>query len=279
MNENNIAMYDALKAKFANHDIYCPTPVELTNKLLSMAQWNYRWKSAGNNLEFTIDFSKALSDTLPYFTGGMGIKIDNTSQYIQKVSINGKDHWAFSEQVVILPNLKKGTNTISITLGPVPSPDSRLIYSSSFMPSINKKGDNLEVSIQTKSKARVKFSSPSPAVLLNADGQEWNRKGDAILSGYVNSDRNLILRPIEDSKFSLTKSSVPIKDFKQNKSTVTLTITPTAGTVREIYFSSQKPPVKAVFGNQNIPVSSENNEFMISLPEYTVQTDLTISLQ
>ena len=279
MNENNIAMYDALKAKFAINDIYCPTPVELTNKLLSMAQWNYRWKSTGNNLELTIDFSKALSDTLPYFTGGMGIKIDNTSQYIQKVSINGKEHWAFSGQVVILPNLKKGVNTVSVTLGPTPSTEPRLTYSSSFMPTIAKKGDNLEVAVKTKSKARVKFYSPVPAILLNSDGQERNRIGDAGVSGHVFSDRNIILRKLEDSQFSLNKSTVPIKDLKQNKSTVTLTIAPTAETVREIIFFSQKTPVKAVFGKQNVTFTTENNEFTISLPEYSTATDLTISLQ
>jgi len=278
MNENNIAMYDALKAKFATKDIYCPTPVELTNKLLSMAQWNYRWKSSGNNLELTIDFSGALTDTLPYFTGGMGIKIDNTNQYIQKVSINGKDHWAFSKQVVVLPNLKKGTNVVSITLGPLPSTESRVTYISSLMPTITKKGDNLEATVLTKSKARIKFYNPVPAILLNADGQEWNRKGDGILSGYVHSDRTLTLRKLEGSQFSLSRSTVPVKDLKQNKSAVTLNITPTTENVREVTFYSQKAPIKAVFGNQNLSVVTENEEYKIILPEYSVPTELTISL-
>jgi hypothetical protein len=244
-----------------------------------MAQWNYRWKSSGNNLELTIDFSKALSDTLPYFTGGMGIKIDNTNQNIQKVTINGKEHWAFSGQVVILPNLKRGVNTISVTLGAVPCAEPRLTYSSSFMPAITKKGDNLEVAVKTKSKARVKFYNPGPAILINTDGQEWNRTGDAGISGYVHSDRNIILRKLEDSQFTLNKSTVPIKELKQNKSTVTLTIAPTAETVREIIFFSMKTPVKAAFGKQNVTFTAENNEFTISLPEYSAATDLTISLQ
>jgi hypothetical protein len=277
MNENNIAMYDALKAKFATRDIYCPTPVELTNKLLSMAQWNYRWKSSGNNLELTIDFSRALTDTLPFFTGGMGIKIDNTNQYIQKVIINGKDHWAFNERVVILPNLKKGTNSIMISLGAIRCNDQRLIYVSSLMPEVRKRGDDLEVAVLTKSKARVKFYSHSPVVLINSDAQEWNRNGNSLLSAYVNSDRTISLRKLDGSQFLLNNSTVPIKDLKQSKGGVSLTIAPAIENVREIIFQSQKAPAKVTFGTQNLEVIKGYVEYKVVLPEYSTTTDLTIS--
>lgn len=271
MNENNIAMYDAIKSKFATSDIYCPTPVELTKKLLSMAQWNYRWKCSENTIEMVIDFSKALTDTLPYFTGGMGIKIENTNQFIQKVNINGKEHWAFKERVIILPNLKKGSNSIQVTLGPQPCLDSRLVYVSSLMPDITKKEDDLIVNVLTKSKARMKFFCTKDVILLNADEQEWNRKDDGILSGYITSDRRLIMRPVNNSLFSLNKSTVPIVDFKASKNEMILKLTSPVRSIREITFQSPKTPVNAVFQKQNISILSENGTYKIMLPEYSTE--------
>ncbi|MBN2367239.1 MAG: hypothetical protein JXL67_13805, partial [Calditrichaeota bacterium] len=83
MNENNIAMYDAMRAKFATNDIYAPQPEELGNKLRAMSQWNYEWKLAANKINLTLDLSDVLLDTVSEFTGGMGIRINNTNDYIQ----------------------------------------------------------------------------------------------------------------------------------------------------------------------------------------------------
>lgn len=45
-----------------------------------------------------------------------------------------------------------------------------------------------------KSKARFSLRMREPAILLNADWQEWDRKGDHQLNGYVTSDRTLVLK-------------------------------------------------------------------------------------
>jgi hypothetical protein len=171
MNKNNLAMYDAIKTKFATRDIYCPTPRELTNKLRAMAQWDYSWESSENKVRLTLDLSPVKIDTVPYFTGGMGLNLDNTDQYIQKVTINQKDYFGFKDRLVILPDLQKGRNTIEILLGPQRSHQSRLTYISKHMPAIGKSGDDLIVTVKTRCRARLHFYCESGYILLNSDGQ------------------------------------------------------------------------------------------------------------
>ncbi len=67
MNENNIAMYDAIKSKFATHDIYCPNTSGLTQKLRSLAQWNYRWKSSAHTIENDYRFLSGVNRYLTLF--------------------------------------------------------------------------------------------------------------------------------------------------------------------------------------------------------------------
>ncbi len=199
----------------------------------------------------------------------MGIKIENTNNCIQKVNINGKDHWAFNERVVILPNLKKGMNSIQVTLGPQPNLEPRLIYISSLMPDITKKDDQLMVNVMTKSKARMKFFCKQEAILLNADEQEWNRKGDFIFSGFVISDRRLTLRPLQSSLFSLNKSTVPIVNFKISKNEIRLQLASPVQSIREITFQSSKIPTQAIFQKENLSILTDNERYKITLPEYS----------
>src|SRR4030043_385377 len=98
INESNIAFYDAMRQKFATHDIYCPEPEDLASKLRAMAQWDYSWTSGNNLLEIQLDLSNVPSDTIAKYTGGMGIKIENTYSFIQQVFINDQPHEAFSDR-------------------------------------------------------------------------------------------------------------------------------------------------------------------------------------
>ncbi|HEX9652466.1 MAG TPA: hypothetical protein VGA99_02045, partial [bacterium] len=78
VNKSNIEFYDAMKAKFATHRIYCPTPEDLGHKLRAMAQWDYSWTVMNDKVDIMLDLSHVRLDTIPYFTGGMGLKIENT---------------------------------------------------------------------------------------------------------------------------------------------------------------------------------------------------------
>lgn len=276
VNESTIAFYDAMKAKFATHRIYCPTPEDLGHKLRAMAQWNYSWRSEGNQIEMELDLFGVLLDTIPRFTGGMGIKIENTGDRIQKVTINGKPHFAFDDQVIILPNLKKGVNKIVATLGPHASPEARLTYISKRMPVTEKKGETIEVQVISKTKARCRFFAPEAAVVLNADWQEWNRAGDRMLDASVDSDRKLVLTKIDGGEFALTRAAARIVDYKGEASRVILRLQANAQPEAALWFRSAKAPRSVMLGNQKLEFIKSERDCYVALPDFAGQADLVI---
>lgn len=276
INDSNIALYDAVKAKFLTNDIYAPEPDDLRYKLLAMARWNYNWKLNNQQLEIEMDLSDITPDEITSYTGGMGIRIDNTNDYIQGVTINGEDHFAFADQMVILPNLKQGVNKITISLGSRPSGDLRLTYVSKIMPSIKKDGNRIETELLTKSKAKFSFNVEKPAILLNADYQDWNWKGDNILKGFVSSDRTIVLAEHEMSDFFISKATLPIVDYKVSDSQITLQLDNNDGAA-EIWFQAENSPKKVMLGNKQLNISSENHNYMLEIPSFSNTETLTIS--
>jgi len=276
MNKNNIAFYDGIKAKFLTHDIYCPHPVELTNKLCAMAQWNYEWKSEANEIILSVDLSSIGLETIPDYCGGMGIKVENTQKYIQKVYINDESHPAFGDRVVILPNLKAGKNAIRIILGENPSQIPRLTYVSKHMPVLTLKNEDINFEVKTKSKAKFSFYNPGAFVLLNADWQEWNRTGNKMLNAYVQSDRKVVLKKQKNQHITLTYSGFNIKAFLEETNRITLSVQPTANKNRSIIFSAKKVPKQILFDNKDIGFVRER-EYKIILPEFETAGDLIIS--
>lgn len=276
INDSNIALYDAVKAKFLTNDIYAPEPDDLRYKLLAMARWNYNWKLNNQQLEIEMDLSDITPDEITSYTGGMGIRIDNTNDYIQGVTINGEDHFAFADQMVILPNLKQGVNKITISLGSRPSGDLRLTYVSKIMPSIKKDGNRIETKLLTKSKAKFSFNVEKPAILLNADYQDWNWKGDNILKGFVSSDRTIVLAEHEMSDFFISKATLPIVDYKVSDSQITLQLDNNDGAA-EIWFQAENSPKEVMLGNKQLNISSENHNYMLEIPSFSNTETLTIS--
>lgn len=275
VNKSNIEFYDAMKAKFATHRIYCPTPEDLGHKLRAMAQWDYSWSVTKDRIDITLDLSNVLLDTIPYFVGGMGLKIENTHDCIQSVSINEQPHFAFDDRVIILPNLQKGVNRISVTLGSHPSAEPRLTFVSKLMPAVRQIDEGLETQIITKTKAKFTFFAPQPSVILNADWQEWNRNGDSLLDGFVMSDRRIMLKKI-DGDFALTKAGLPIMNFKEDSSSVTLTLANREGAERMIAFRSDRTPQKITFGDQVLAVVAAGRHYRINLPEFSEKKELVI---
>jgi len=277
VNESNIAFYDAMKAKFATSKIYCPTPEDLGHKLRAMAQWDYSWNATANQIEMKLDLSKVLLDTIPHFIGGMGIKIENTNQRIQKVVVNGQPHYAFNDHVIILPNLKKGVNTISAALGMNPAQEPLLTFVSKRMPAIEKKVEGLEFRLLTKSKAKFNLYAPEPFILLHADWQEWDRKGDEVLNGYVTSDRRLLLKKTGKADFVISRATVAIADYKEKKTAVTMKIQSNGQPGNTIWFRCANPPQSVRLGNQKLDFAKAEREVRLRLPEFSGQAELVIN--
>ena len=61
-------------------EIYCPEPEDLRYKLCIMAQSNYNWSAKENEISIKLDISDVGLDSAFLYTGGMGIRINNTSR-------------------------------------------------------------------------------------------------------------------------------------------------------------------------------------------------------
>lgn len=274
INKNNMAMYDAIKTKFAVNDIYCPTPVDLTNKLRSMAQWDYHWKCDGKTMEITLDYSATRLDTLPYFAGGMAVHIENCDKIIQNVIINGKEHLAYSETDIILPNLQKGKNHIEVTMGTDLNYTPRLVYISKPMPSIENTTEGLKVATLTRNKARMRFLADKGYILLNVDWQYRDHHNN--LEGYVTSNRNVILKQLRQNLMYLKLSSVRILEIIENESDITLHINPVNQQQPFIRIQTNKKPTSIILAGMKIDFTESGNDIELKLPDFQDTSELKI---
>jgi hypothetical protein len=241
-----------------------------------MAQWDYSWKSAGKRVEMELDLSRLRLPEPAEYTGGMGIRIENTGEKIQAVTINGQPHVAFGERIIILPNLNRGANRIAATLGPGSSQAAHLTYVSKRMPFARKKGKDLEFRLLAKSKARFSLYTSQPAVLLNADWQEWNRKGDHQLNGHVTSDRTLVLTRAKRAGFGITQAGLPIAGLRETPARISLTLESAGGDANTLRFRSARAPKRSTLGDRPVQVSRYGSDFEISLPQFRGKAELHI---
>ena len=279
VNENNLPMYDAIKSKFYTTDIYCPTPIELQNKLVTMAQGDYSWESNGNELVLNLDLSKVRLKSVLGYTGGMGIRINHTGMIIQSVTINGQEHDAYSENVVILPNLDEPTAEIKIILGIEHPKKAHLQYVSKRMPAIGKNGSDLMVTLLTKSKGRFGFYAPSGYVVLNADWFEWNRKGNNRLNGYVTSDRTVTLKKLKLEGLTIRYSELLISDIKENGSEIIFTLPQAEAQQNKILRFSSVNQVRSVqLNNQVNEPQKDGDQYILNLDLVKGDNKLVIRL-
>jgi hypothetical protein len=275
-NTINMPLYQAVADKWATLPIYCPEPEDLANKVRAMAQWDYSWKSEGNRIEMDLDLAPLRLPETAEYTGGMGIRIENTGEQIQSVSINGQPHFAFAGRLVILPNLRKGVNRIAVTLGPEEPPAAHVTYVSKRMPTIQKTGENLEFRLLTKSKARFSLSTAQPAVLLNADWQEWDRKLDHQLNGYVTSDRTLVLAKAKRTGFALTRATLPVTAFQETASGISLTLGSAVDGASALWFRATKPPKTITLAGRALRSAKVGLDYEVPLPEVQAKSELRI---
>jgi hypothetical protein len=275
-NTSNIAMYEALKSKFATTPIYTPEPMEVVEKLRAMAGWNYSWTREGDALEMVLDLSDLPRTTTASFIGGMGIRIENTVSRIESVTINGQPHDAFSDRVIILPNLMAGKNQLRVTFSERGVSRPHVVYVSGRMPSVRRTTNGIEFQLLTRSKGRFAIDSPGPGVVLNADWQEFNLRGDHVLTGFVTSDRTLQYVPFKYSGRSLSSATVPVRDVNEGANSLTLVLDKGSSPQRQVVFSSARPPKQIQFSGQLIQAEASESEYQVMLPEYKEPASLDI---
>lgn len=277
MNTNNIAMYDAVKAKFQNNDIYCPTPEDLRYKLCIMAQSNYNWSADGNEINFGLDFSSVKLDSVFQFTGGMAVRINNTNKHIDSVFIDGNEHFAFNDELVILPNLTGTKADIKIVLDNSENFEPHLGYISKRMTSITKKNNNLFVDVSTLSKAKLNFKSSDDYLPINSDGFNYNKRKQEY-NCFVNSNRTIELRKLKSEGISFKRSSLRINNISESSNGISLQLQSSYDKFpNQLVFSSDRNIQSILFDNKKIAVIREQNNYMIDIEQFVGEKQLIIN--
>jgi hypothetical protein len=275
-NENNFPFYEAMKTKFATLPIYCPEPQELAQKLRAMAQWNYSWKASNGAIEMTLDFSGLRRDDTAESLGGMGIRIENSRNFVQSVLIDGHVHPAFDDRLLILPNLSAGKkHSIVIKLGPQRANEAHLSYVSKQMTEASATAAGLAFKVNAKTKAKFAFAGVEPAVILNADWQEWD-EGSGHIKGYVRSNRRVELVKVSTSGFHLTRANLPILAANEQKDRLTLRLAaPNQGTPH-LRVQSDHRLQRATLAGKDVKVADIGGKYDLGLPPFTKESELIL---
>lgn len=277
INTNNIAMYDAIKTKFQNNEIYCPTPEDLRYKLCIMAQSNYEWSISGNEINFELDLSSLRLDSASQFTGGMAVRINNTNRHVNRVFINGDEHFAFNNELVILPNLTGTKANIKIILGNSENIAPHLSYISKRMTSIIKKGNGLSVDISASSKAKFNFKSSDDYLPINLDGFYYNKMKKEY-DCFVNSNRMIELRKLKSEGISFKSSDLRIKNISENNNEIVLRLQGSDDkSHNQLVFSSDREIQSILFDNKKIIVNPKQNIYTIDIEQFAGEKQLIIN--
>jgi hypothetical protein len=276
-NISNLPFYQAMKAKFGTLPIYCPEPTELAQKLRAMAQWNYSWSATPDSVELNLDLSTLRLEETAQNVGGMGIHIENTQDYIQSATIDGQPYFAYSDRTIILPDLSRKQHKLVVRMGPSLSPATRLVYISKHLRSVSGTPDDLEFTIETKARARFALEARNPAVLLHADSQQWNFRGDHQLEGYVVSDRQVKLKKLRTPGFGITLCTTPIANVVETRNAVEVTLQGSSGSESLLTFQSSRPPRSIdLGGGQHLDTKKQGMTYSVTLPAVESASKLSI---
>ena len=275
-NENNFPFYEAMKTKFATLPVYCPEPQELAQKLRAMAQWNYSWKASDDIIEMTLDLSSLRRNDTADSLGGMGVRVENTRKYIQSVLIDGREHPAFDDRLLILPNLApEKKHTITIKLGAQPTTASHLTYVSKLMTEATPSPAGMAFNVKAKAKARFAVAVAEPAVILNADWQEWDDSHGHI-KGFVRSDRRIELVKVSAPGFQLTRANFPILAVKETPGTLALRLGASGPETPQVSLRSDQQLHRVTLGERNLEIKQIGQTYELELPAVTKESVLIL---
>jgi hypothetical protein len=244
-----------------------------------MAQSDYSWSVDGNQLNFKFDISNLSLDSANLYTGGMGIRINNSSKKIDKVFINNIEHFAFNDNLVILPNIPGPIADLKITLADESNNDPHLTYVSKPLTKLEKNEDGLILNVLTKSKAKFSFNAPEGYLLLNADGFNYSSLNPNEIYGYANTDRSVRLKKIKSNKFSLLSSTINISDISEKENEFTLKLKSAAADSYQMNFNASQGISQILFDNTEVALQSIGNKYSIVLGPFDGEKDLTIKLK
>ncbi|MCB9557871.1 MAG: hypothetical protein H6707_17295 [Deltaproteobacteria bacterium] len=164
-------LYDVNRQHFLEQQIFAPTIEELRYKfhLAHGYQLTAKYNATAKSLDVTLDISH-VPTAKRTFLAGMGLRLDQLSDAIVAVTINGQPHHAFTADTVILPGVVTTKVTIALSLGSSTSlPTPRLEYVSKAPAQLTQSGDSLSLRLaQPQHFTKFCFAISKPSLLVGA---------------------------------------------------------------------------------------------------------------
>jgi hypothetical protein len=209
----------------------------------------------------------------------MGIRINNTGKKINKVFIDSNEHYAFNEDVVILPNLSGSTAEIKIFLSDESPGKAHLSYISKRMTSVKKSGDDLTVDVLALSRAKLNFNSSEGYLPVNADGFRYN-KINKEAECFVTSDRTVNLKKLKSNKLSFLRSDLRINNISENDKSIFLKVSGTRHiSPAQLEFSSDQDIHSISIDDKELAAQKEENNYLVDIEPFEGETELKINFK
>ena len=221
INDSNQEYYETIRNFWNSHDVYCPEAPELVGKMKLLSNASFKWKTEGDILIAKISFDADDFAAYSQFVGGMAVGINNSCKSLTAVEIDGEPWYAFSDDKVILPNIDSSSVGVTMHFSG-DKPARRVVYSSKVLDEVTNTEGALTASIVSKSMARVKFETDSPAIVLGAS-KFSSERGGKIMEGRLMGSGNIRLVP-NDSNVIIHSATLPVKAFKVSNGEVNLTV-------------------------------------------------------
>ena len=206
INEDNWELYESTRNFWATHDIYCPEPEELVAKMKFLSNASFDWRFEDGALVTDITFDAENFGKYAQYVGGMAIGVNNTGKSIRRVEINGKPHFAFADDRVILPCLDGPKATVKVWFDGAPAP--RLEYVSKVLKNISSTSEGLVADVVDHSVARLKFRLTEPSVVLGASSYTVAHDGETVECRMEGSGK-VTLAP-NPTPVRITSSTLPV---------------------------------------------------------------------
>ena len=185
-------------------------------------------------------------------------------------------HPAFDDRLLILPDLASGKqHTITIKLGAQPTTTPHLTYVSKHMTEAAPTSRGLAFNVKAKAKARFAVAVAEPAVVLNADWQEWDDSNGHI-KGFVRSDRRIELAKVSLAGFHVTRANLPILALNEKPGSLALRLAGPGQSAPRISLRSGRKLLRATLSGQDLKFAEVGSVYELELPSFPNNTELIL---
>jgi hypothetical protein len=133
----------------------------------------------------------------------------------------------------------------------------------------------LAFNIKTKSKARFAVAVTEPAVVLNADWQEWDDSNGHI-KGFLRSNRRIELVKVSTSGFHLTRANLPILTVNEKPGRLVLRLATPGPEPPRVSLGSDQQLRRATLGGEDLKITNIGRTYELEFPPFTKESELIL---